>query len=281
VVIPIGQSSVTIPIAVLDDLIVEGNETVILSLSANAAYTLGTTTQATVTIADNDQAPTLPTVSITTSTNGAEPNTHGSFIITRTGSSSQAVTMRYAVTGTATNGTDYQTLGQSVVIPADQTSITIPVTVLDDLLVEGDETVILTLALDPGYTLGTTTTQTVTITDNDVADGAGNTLPTARDIGTLTTTQQSFTDRVDNGDKKDYYRVVMATRGTLRATITGNTADIDIELLDSAGTLIDFSDHSGVKDESINRIVPAGTYYLFVYPYGSAQSGYTLKVWRA
>jgi len=167
------------------------------------------------------------------------------------------------------------------VIPAGQSSITVPVRVLDDLIAEGNETVILTLSSNAAYILGTTTQATVTIADNDLADGAENTLPTARDIGTLTTTQQSVTDRVDNGDKKDYYRVVMATRGTLRATITGNTADIDIELLDSTGTLIDFSDNSGVKDESISRIVPAGTYYLFVYPYGSAQSGYTLKVWRA
>jgi hypothetical protein len=99
------------------------------------------------------------------------------------------------------------------------------VTVNNDSVVEADETVILTLTPEQTYTLGTIATRTVTIADDDIAgDGAGNTLATARDLGTLTTTQQTFSDRVDNSDKKDYYRVVMPVRGTLRATITGNTA---------------------------------------------------------
>jgi hypothetical protein len=111
-IIPVGQSSITIPITVLDDLLIEGNETVILTLSTSSSYTIGTGT-ATVTIADNDQAPTLPTVSISASTNAAEPSIHGSFTISRTGSTAQALTVSYAVAGTAANGTDYQTLGQT------------------------------------------------------------------------------------------------------------------------------------------------------------------------
>jgi len=95
----------------LDDLLVEGNETVILTLATSANYTLGSTTQATVLIADNDAPPPLPTVSISGSTNGAEPGTNGSFTITRTGPTTAALTITYAISGTATNGADYQTLG--------------------------------------------------------------------------------------------------------------------------------------------------------------------------
>ena len=49
-----GASTAVVNINVTDDAIVEGSETVFLQLLANAAYTLGAATSATVTIADND-----------------------------------------------------------------------------------------------------------------------------------------------------------------------------------------------------------------------------------
>ncbi len=57
----------------------------------------------------------------------------------------EAVTVNYTITGTATNGTDYTNLSGSIVIPANQNSVAMPVTVTDDQVVEGNETVILTL----------------------------------------------------------------------------------------------------------------------------------------
>ena len=38
----------------IDDALIEGNETVVLTLNSNSAYTVGSATSATVTIADND-----------------------------------------------------------------------------------------------------------------------------------------------------------------------------------------------------------------------------------
>lgn len=60
VVIPMGQMSATVTIRPIDDVYVEGNETAIVTLATNAAYTLGSARAATVTIADNDtQRPVL------------------------------------------------------------------------------------------------------------------------------------------------------------------------------------------------------------------------------
>jgi hypothetical protein len=56
VVIPAGQPSASIAVTPLDDGAVEGDETVSVTLSMNAAYTLGSPAGATVTIADNDTA---------------------------------------------------------------------------------------------------------------------------------------------------------------------------------------------------------------------------------
>src|SRR5690606_22114437 len=54
--IPAGQSSITIDVLPINDSAYEGNETVTLTITANAAYIIGTAS-ATVTIADNDSPP--------------------------------------------------------------------------------------------------------------------------------------------------------------------------------------------------------------------------------
>lgn len=61
ITIPAGQSSWTLPLVVIDDNIQESNETVILTIQPNIAFTIGTAS-ATITIIDNDTpAPPPPT----------------------------------------------------------------------------------------------------------------------------------------------------------------------------------------------------------------------------
>jgi hypothetical protein len=170
VTIAAGQSSAIIPITVLDDAVVEGNETIVLTLSSNSGYTLGSSSTGTVTIADNDVAPALPTVSLTaTDSSAGESNNPGQFTLTRTGSTASALTVNYSIGGTATNGSDYSSIANSVTILAGQTSALIPINIIDDTVVEGNETIVLTLSSNSGYTLGNSSTGTVTIADNDVA----------------------------------------------------------------------------------------------------------------
>ncbi len=176
VTIPAGSSSVTKTVTPTDDASVESNETVILTLSPNAAYTVGSPSSATVTIADNDAA--LPTVTVAaTDANAAEPSNPGVFTITRTGSTTGSLTVNYAVGGGATSGSDYAALGTSVTIPAGSASVTKTVSPVDDASVESNETVTLTLSSNAAYAIGSPSAATVTIADNDVAavdtDGDG------------------------------------------------------------------------------------------------------------
>ena len=92
----------------------------------------------------------------------------GSFVITRPAAlTNGALTVYYAITGTAANGADYAWLPGSVVIPSGEESVTIPLTPIDDeVWNEGDETATLTLA-PGGYTIGAQKTGTVTIRDNE------------------------------------------------------------------------------------------------------------------
>ncbi|MFN5855097.1 MAG: Calx-beta domain-containing protein, partial [Pseudanabaenaceae cyanobacterium] len=89
-----------------------------------------------------DSAPTV-SISVLDSV-AAEPNNNGSFTITRSGGSgdfSQPLVVSYTVSGTATNGTDYTSLPLTITIPANATSVTLPITVIDDSSVEGAESV--------------------------------------------------------------------------------------------------------------------------------------------
>src|SRR5439155_548243 len=59
VTIPAGSSSATVTIRPIDDSIVEGPETVVLTIDSDTHYIVGSPGSATVTIADNDQPPPL------------------------------------------------------------------------------------------------------------------------------------------------------------------------------------------------------------------------------
>src|SRR4029450_11494597 len=83
VVIAVGQSSATILVTPIDDSAIEGDETVSVTLGANAAYTIGAPASATVTIADDD-APivTLVATDAAAAEAGLDP---GIFTVSRTG----------------------------------------------------------------------------------------------------------------------------------------------------------------------------------------------------
>jgi hypothetical protein len=76
------------------------------------------------------------------------------------------VAVSYTLSGAATNGTDYNALSDSATIAAGATYVDILVTPKDDTLVEGSETVVMTLTASPAFKMGTASA-TVTISDND------------------------------------------------------------------------------------------------------------------
>ncbi|ODV37529.1 S8 family serine peptidase [Microcystis aeruginosa] len=107
-------------------------------------------------------------------------------------------------------------------------------------------------------------------------DLAGNTLATARAI-TVGSSTTSYTDWVGSTDTNDYYRFSLANSGNFNLGLTGMTADADVQLLNSSGSVIAYSDNGGTASESITRQLSAGTYYIRVYPY-SGNTNYNLAV---
>ncbi|CCH95670.1 Similar to tr/Q3M5S2/Q3M5S2_ANAVT Peptidase S8 and S53 [Microcystis aeruginosa PCC 9432] len=108
-------------------------------------------------------------------------------------------------------------------------------------------------------------------------DLAGNTLATARAI-TVGSSTTSYTDWVGSTDTNDYYRFTLANSSNFNLGLTGLTADADVRLLNSSGSFIASSTNGGTASESITRQLSAGTYYIRVYPYQSANTNYNLAV---
>jgi len=106
------------------------------------------------------------TVSIaTTQATASAPSTNGLFTVTRTGDTSQPLTVPYALSGTAMSGVDYQALSGTVTIPAGSTSATIQVTPISTL-VTATKTVIATIPSSSSYSLGSSS---ATVTINNIA----------------------------------------------------------------------------------------------------------------
>jgi|GEM_PF-403940 len=93
---------------------------------------------------------------------GGDP---GAFTISRTGSTSTALTVAYTVGGSATADGDYQALSGVATIPAGASSVVVPVVAIADSLAEGDETVIMALTPQAQYVVGAWSTATVTLTN--------------------------------------------------------------------------------------------------------------------
>ena len=89
------------------------------------------------------------------------------------------------MSGTGSYGTDYTFLNGTATIAASLTFVDVPLNVIDDTLIESNETAILTVSTSSNYTVGATNTPTVTITDNDLADWTENGLAQYGSSGTL------------------------------------------------------------------------------------------------
>jgi Calx-beta domain/Domain of unknown function DUF11 len=244
VTIPAGSTTANINIPVINDVVVEGNETVILTLTSvtSGLATLGTPLSATNTIADND----APLVTIANTTNGNEAGpVNGVMTVTKSASSAAPVVVSYTVTGTATSGVDFTALSGTITFPATINTVTITIPVIDDLIVEGNETVIVTLtAITSGAaSLGATLIATNTIADNDTATvsiaNTTNGAETGPVNGVMTLTQT----KVSSINTVIAYTVAgTATSGAdytvLSGTVTilagATTATISIPVIDDA-----------------------------------------------
>ncbi len=201
-------------------------------------------------------APSLPSVTVTaTDANAGEtaPNP-GTFTVTRTGSTASALTVNYALSGTAGSG-DYAALPGSVTIAASSSTATVTVMPADDTAVEPAETAILTVTSGTGYAVGTPASATVTIADNDTAANtvtvqatdasaseagpATGTFTLSRSGSTASALTVNFTVTGSASSGPDYAAIgTSVTIGTGSASATVTVTPVDDSAVESNETVI-------------------------------------------
>ncbi|MBI3876204.1 MAG: glycoside hydrolase family 9 protein [Verrucomicrobia bacterium] len=173
VMIPAGASSYTMTIVAVTNTTGANPETVVLTLSPDPSYTVGSPSGATMNIL-TPVAVVPPTVTVTASDASAsrvnlDP---GAFTFTRTGSTTAALTVNYSLGGTATKWNDYRTpagdMPVSVTIPAGASSYTMTILPVATTNLIGTQTVVLTLSPNPAYTVGSSNSGTISIAGNSV-----------------------------------------------------------------------------------------------------------------
>lgn len=217
-----GLTQTTFTVPVLEDTIDEANETINLSLSAPDGAVLGTPATATLTILDDDNAPTIALSSATYTAGEGDGTT--TLTATLSNPSAFTVTVDYDSTdGTATAGDDYTAVSDTLTFAPGDTSGTVTVTILEDTIDETDEDLTVTLSNPVSGTLGSPSSATLTITDNDAAPSI------AFDSGTYSTGE---------GDGTGTITVTLSNPSVFTVTVDYATGD---------GTATAGTDYTGIS----------------------------------
>ena len=167
----VGSSTATLTVAIVDDTLVEPDETVNVQIMSVTGGAIGAPSTAVLTIVSDDVA------GIVQLGQAAYQVTEGvataPITVNRTGGSAGGVTVQYRVVpgnpGTAGGGgVDYTLATGTLTFGANETAKTFAVSIVNDTLIEPDETVNLELFNpSPGLAIGPLNTTTLTIHDND------------------------------------------------------------------------------------------------------------------
>ncbi|AFY47683.1 CARDB domain-containing protein,putative collagen-binding protein,Calx-beta domain-containing protein,subtilase family protease [Nostoc sp. PCC 7524] len=131
-----------------------------------------------------------------------------SITITRTSSNGTLTATLTLADGTATAPADYDNTPIIVEFADGEASKIVTIPIIDDAVVEGNETLSISLGASSSYELGDITTATVTIVDNDIAS--------------VTITESDGSTNVTEGGATDSYTVVLTSQPTADVSITIN-----------------------------------------------------------
>ena len=197
VVFALGQQEIDLTVTPIDDDVVEDEENIIVTIDSDDDYEIDTiaSTAAVVIVSDDaNVSPSEPQVSLVVNdSKAAEAGLdQGQFTVSLDQPAGSPPVVNYSVAGTALSGADYQALSGSIAVAMGADSAVIDILPLDDLLVEMNETVEVTLTAGTDYQLGATTSGVVTISSDDVA------MP-SDPVVSLTVSDGAAAGRVDTG----------------------------------------------------------------------------------
>ena len=165
ITIPAGTLSGSIMLTANNNDSYSGDKTVIIDIASVVNGTENAKQQVTATLTEDE---TAPSVTLSKSADSMAEN-GGSITLTATlsGTSTEAITVNLAHTGTAAEGEDYTASDNKIVIPAGSSSGTVTITGKDDSTFEDVETIIVDITSVTGAVENGTQQQTASIIDDD------------------------------------------------------------------------------------------------------------------
>jgi len=281
-----GNSTATITLDPTTDTTVEGDETVLLMITAGS-YIIGSPGAATGTITNDD---TVVSVSVSPASVTEDGATNLDYTFMRTGVTSGALTVNFSVAGTAGFSTDYAQTGAAsftstsgtVSFGAGASTATITINPTTDSSVEPDETVLLTITAG-SYIIGSPGAATGTIANDDTEvsvavsplsvseDGSTNLdytfTRTGVTSGALTV---NFSVAGTAGFSTDYAQTGAASFGS-----TSGTVSFGAGASAATVTINPTTDSSIEPDETVLLTITAGSYTIGSSPNNSASGTIT------
>ncbi len=159
--VSVNAATTTYTIATGDDQVDEADGSVTATVQSGTGYTIGTASTASVTVADDDDPPATPEITISGGSGITEGGT-ASFTITASPAPASAITVNIGVSESG----DWDATGAATVSVSGATT-TYTIATGDDQVDEADGSVTATVQSGTGYTVGTASTATVTVADDD------------------------------------------------------------------------------------------------------------------
>lgn len=240
---PPGVTSQSFNIGIIDDMDIEGPETIQLELGSPINANLGTLDQASLTINDDDR----PGVQFSSSSYSAtEASGSATVTVTLTSTAPFVVTVEYATSdGTAAAGSDYMTASGTLTFNPNVTAQTFSVPVLRDAVIETDETVNLALGNPDKANLGSPLTATLTIVDSTLRQitlttGCPSNLAPASNADGTRLIFRSNCDPLGANADGSFEIFLFDTAGSLTQTTTSVSCDNTFATINDNGTRIAF-----------------------------------------
>lgn len=260
--VPANQTSATFTITVVGDILDESNETIVVSHGTGTSKL-----SRTITITDDDDADAVESVKVRLSTATSTTlssslsvteggvNSDTNVVVTLTMAATRATSRTFTLTrtGTALPGSDFTPdEALTFTINASQQSASITLTIKGDILVESDETIVLTAS----GSQNTSSSATITITNDDFADAVES-----LQVRLATSTASSTTLSVTEGNLNAKTNVIVTL--TMAATTDG-VRNLSLTRGGTAAAPSDFTPNDAQPKIAISAGQQQGTYTLTV-----------------
>ncbi len=168
VVIAANTASKTLTITTIGDTTDEPNGWVTASINTHSSYTRGSPSSVRININDDDAPATLSTITVRANSGSIPEGAPANFTVIASPTPAALLTVRLTVTPSGDFARAGQTGMRTVEIPASRSTAQLTVTTVNDSTDEPDGTIAAAISSDNSYRVGTPSSATVAVRDNDV-----------------------------------------------------------------------------------------------------------------